>query len=70
MEQLNYKQLFYHYNLKQKYPKYIIYNGLLLPTEKNYYKNIHVDRTDLDEVKIVEHYINLNSVLDYYSRKI
>lgn len=70
VEQLNYKQLFYHYSLKQKYPKYIIYNGLLLPTEKNYYKNIHVDRTDLDEVKIVEHYINLNSVLDYYSRKI
>ena len=68
--QLNYKQLFYHYNLKQKYPKYIIYNGLLLPTEKNYYKKIHVDRTDLDGVKIVEHYINLNSVLYYYSRKI
>ena len=25
VDQLNYKQLFYHYNLKQKYPKYIIY---------------------------------------------
>lgn len=70
VDQLNYKQLFYHYNLKQKYPKYIIYNGLLLPTAKNYYTKIHVDRTDLDGVKIVEHYINLNSVLEHYSGKI
>ena len=70
MEQLNYKQLFYQYNLKQKYPEFCIYNGLLLPTEKTYYTKIHVDRTDLDGVKIVEHYINLNSVLDHYSRKI
>ena len=68
VDQLNYKQLFYHYNLKQKYPEFLIYNGLLLPTEKNYYTKIHVDRTDLDGVKIVEHYINLNSVLDHYSR--
>lgn len=68
VNQLNYKQLFYQYNLKQKYPEFLIYNGLLLPTEKNYYIKIHVDRTDLDGVKIVEHYINLNSVLDHYSR--
>ncbi|HGI4203457.1 TPA: LlaJI family restriction endonuclease, partial [Streptococcus agalactiae] len=70
VDQLNYKQLFYHYNLKQKYPEFLIYNGLLLPTEKNYYTKIHVDRTDLDGVKIVEHYINLNSVLEHYSGKI
>lgn len=63
---LNYKQLFYHYNLMYKYPKYSIYNGLLLPTEKDYYTKIHVDRSDLDGVKIIEHYINLNLVLDYY----
>lgn len=68
VNQLNYKQLFYHYNLKQKYPEFLIYNGLLLPTEKNYYTKLHVDRTDLDGVKIIEHYINLNSVLEYYSR--
>ena len=68
VDQLNYKQLFYHYNLKQKYPEFLIYNGLLLPTEKNYYTKIHVDRTDLDGVKIVEHYINLKLVLDHYSR--
>lgn len=36
--------------------------------KKNYYTKIHVDRTDLDGVKIVENYINLNSVLDHYSR--
>lgn len=70
VNQLNYKQLFYHYNLKQKYPEFLIYNGLLLPTEKNYYTKIHVDRMDLDGVKIIEHYINLNDVLKYYSRKI
>ena len=68
VEQLNYKQLFYHYNLKQKYPEFCIDNGLLLPTEKNYYTKIHVDRTDLDGVKIIEHYINLNLVLEHYSR--
>ena len=68
VNQLNYKQLFYHYNLKQKYPEFLIYNGLLLPTEKNYYTKIHVDRMDLDGVKIIEHYINLNAVLDHYSR--
>ena len=36
--------------------------------KKNYYTKIHVDRTDLDGVKIIEHYINLNSVLEYYSK--
>ena len=70
VDQLNYKQLFYHYNLKQKYPKFLIYNGLLLPTEKNHYIKIYMDRTDLDGVKILEQYINLNLVLDYYSKSI
>ena len=70
VNQLNYKQLFYHYNLKQKYSKYQIFNGLLLPTGENYYTKIHIDRMDLDGVKIIEHYINLNLVLTYYSKKI
>jgi hypothetical protein fgonA2_02319 len=69
-DQLNYKQLFYNYHLKQKHPDYYIYNGLLLPTEKNYYTKIHIDRTDLDEIKIVEHYINLNLVVNHYVRVI
>lgn len=34
VDQLNYKQLFYQYNLRQKYPEFLIYNGLLLSTEK------------------------------------
>lgn len=29
-----------------------------------------MDRTDLDGVKILEQYINLNLVLDYYSKSI
>ena len=70
VNELNYKQLFYHYNLLCKYKGYTINNGLLIPTEKEYYTKVHVDRTDLDGVKIIEHYINLNDVLDYYSKKI
>ena len=70
VNELNYKQLFYHYNLMQKYKGYMIDNGLLIPTEQEYYTKIHIDRVDLDGVKIIEHYINLNEVLNHYSRKI
>lgn len=70
VNELNYKQLFYHYNLMCKYKNYTIYNGLLIPTEKEYYTKVHIDRTDLDGVKIIEHYINLKDVLDNYSKKI
>lgn len=70
VNELNYKQLFYHYNLMCKYKNYTIYNGLLIPTEKEYYTKVHIDRTDLDGVKIMEHYINLKDVLDNYSQKI
>lgn len=70
VNELNYKQLFYHYNLMQKYKGYTIDNGLLIPTEQEYYTKIHIDRVDLDGVKIIEHYINLNEVLNHYSRKI
>ncbi|WP_273497963.1 LlaJI family restriction endonuclease [Peptoniphilus rhinitidis] len=61
---LNYKQLFYEYFLRQKYDKALIVNGLLIPTNKQYSTRIHIDRTDLDGVKIIEHYINLEDVLD------
>jgi len=70
IDDLNYKQLFYYYNIYQKYPEYCIDNGLLVPTEKDYYIKIHVDRTDLDGVKIVEHYINLKLVLDHYAKSV
>ncbi len=66
---LNYKQLFYHYHLKNQYPNIEnIVNGLLLPTSKEYYTKVHIDRTDLDGVKIIEHYINLNDVLNFYMK--
>lgn len=70
VNELNYKQLFYHYNLMQKYKDFNIYNGLLIPTEQEYYIKVHIDRTDLDGVKIIEHYINLNDVLNHYSKKL
>ena len=70
VNELNYKQLFYHYNLMQKYKDFKIYNGLLIPTEREYYTKVHIDRMDLDGVKIIEHYINLNDVLTHYSKKI
>lgn len=70
VNKLNYKQLFYHYNLTQKYKDFTIYNGLLIPTEQEYYTKVHIDRTDLDGVKIIEHYINLNDVLNHYSKKL
>lgn len=66
---LNYKQLFYNYHLKQKYPQKKIVNGLILPTEGRYYAKIHIDRTDLDEIKIIEHYINLRDVIKIYRSK-
>lgn len=70
VSQLNYKQLFYHYNLLQQYPDYNINNGLLLPTAFGYYTKVHVDRSDLDGIKIIEHYINLNEVLNHYANKL
>lgn len=61
---LNYKQLFYEYFLKEKYNYVSIVNGLIIPTNKEYSTMVHIDRTDLDGVKIIEHYINLEDVLD------
>lgn len=42
-----------------------IINGLLLPTSGDYYIKNHIDRSDLDGVKVTEHYINLTTVLDF-----
>lgn len=69
MSGLNYKQAFYHYYLKEKYPEMKIINGLLIPTTKDYYIKNHIDRSDLDGVKITEHYINLKLVLDFTLEK-
>ncbi|EGQ3996202.1 LlaJI family restriction endonuclease, partial [Staphylococcus pseudintermedius] len=64
LSNLNYKQVFYHYYLKQRHPNMKIINGLLLPTSGDYYIKNHIDRSDLDGVKVTEHYINLTTVLD------
>ena len=60
------------YQLKQKYKKednrIEIINGLLLPTERKYHINVHIDRTDLDDVKIIEHFINLKEVIINYRK--
>lgn len=66
INKLDYKQLFYHYHAKSQFENSVIINGLLIPTSQAYYTKIHVDRSDIDEVKIVEHYINLSDVLDCY----
>lgn len=65
LSNLNYKQVFYHYYLKQRHPNMKIINGLLLPTSGDYYIKNHIDRSDLDGVKVTEHYINLTTVLDF-----
>lgn len=76
---LNYKQAFYYYYLYNLYPNYKIYNGLILPTEKEYYNKVHVDRSiqkniehnkKQDGLKIIEHYINISQILDCYLNKI
>jgi len=75
---LNYKQAFYYYYLYNLYPNYKIYNGLILPTEKEYYNKVHVDRSKQENIehnkkqdglKIIEHYININQILDCYLNK-
>lgn len=67
---VNYKQIAYHYFLnnrfnKQEVPKQII-NGLVIPFEGDYYSKIHLDRSDIDGVVIVEHYFNLRDVMKAY----
>lgn len=64
VKSLNYKQIFYHYYLIKKLPGVSIYNGLLIPTPKEYHVKNHIDRSDIDGIKITEHYLNLKSVLD------
>lgn len=67
IKEINYKQIAYHYFLKNselqnKSPETII-NGLIIPYEGEYYSKVHVDRTDIDGLLIIEHYVNLRDVL-------
>lgn len=67
---LNYKQLFYHYHLKQKYKdscgSYEIVNGLIIPTSKKYFSKTHINRLDVDGIEIREHYINLENAIEFF----
>lgn len=75
ISELNYKQAFYYYFLKAKYPKAIIHNGLIAPTHGDPYDKVHIDRTWIDGVtvekgysdglKIMVHYLNLKNVIDF-----
>lgn len=75
ISELNYKQAFYYYFLKEKYPQAVIHNGLIAPTHGAPYDRVHIDRTCIDGVtvekgysdglKIVVHYLNLKTVIDF-----
>lgn len=66
----NYKQIAYHYFVSNRFdkndvPEQII-NGLIIPYEGEYYSKVHLDRTDIDGVHIIEHYFNLRKVMKSY----
>lgn len=70
IKEANYKQIAYHYFLNNRFyanekPELII-NGLIIPYEGDYYSKVHLDRTDIDGVLIVEHYFNLREVMMSY----
>ena len=75
ISELNYKQAFYYYFLKEKYPHATIHNGLIAPTHGAPYDRVHIDRTWIDGVtvekgysdglKIMVHYLNLKTVIDF-----
>ena len=67
VKELNYKQMVYHYNLLSKYKNYKIVNGLILPTSDKYSSRIHIDRSDIDNIKIVEHYLNIKELITNYT---
>ncbi|MBF0806700.1 MULTISPECIES: LlaJI family restriction endonuclease [unclassified Streptococcus] len=75
ISELNYKQAFYYYFLKEKYPQSKIHNGLIAPTHGAPYDEVHIDRTWIEDVsrvkgysdglKIIVHYLNLKTVIDF-----
>lgn len=62
---LNYKQLVYHYHMKENYKDYEVINGLFIPSAQIYTTRMHLDRRDIDNILIMEHYVNLEEVLKY-----
>lgn len=75
IKDLNYKQAFYYYFLKAKYPYAKIHNGLIAPTSGDDKSNVHIDRSWIngitkepgysDGLKIMVHYLNLKKIIDF-----
>lgn len=71
INEVNYKQIAYHYFLANPAsgipiaPKDIV-NGLILPTEHGYNSAVHVDRRDVDGLYIQEHYLGIRDVMEKY----
>lgn len=73
VDHFNYKQAYYYYHLRNLYQDYKIYNGLILPTEKENYKKTHINRDFVDNttikhdgLRIMEYYINIKDIIDEY----
>lgn len=76
----NYKQaMYYYYYLKNLYENkgYIIYNGLIIPTDDDDKIKKHIDREKIENIetdkrdglKIIEYYLNLKNIIDLYLKK-
>lgn len=63
---LEYKQVVYAYFLLNKYENYQLINGLILPTNEDYFSQVHIDRKNIDDIHITEHYLNMNKVMKSY----
>ncbi|MEB2300439.1 hypothetical protein LAV72_12515 [Lysinibacillus xylanilyticus] len=71
---LNYKQFSYAHLLLNKINEYTgettekthLINGLILPTEQEYYSKVHINRESIDGVLITEHYLNVRAVMSEY----
>lgn len=72
IRELDFKQMAYFYILKSSeiYANKQVINGLILPTEEEYYSRTHLDTRDrkglLEELFIVEHYLNVKEVISSF----
>ena len=75
IKNLDYKQIAYNYILKSSeiYINREVVNGLILPTEKEYHHRVHVDTRDreglLEDLFIIEHYLNVKEVIKSFIAK-
>lgn len=75
IQNLDYKQMAYYFILKssQKHINKEVVNGLILPTEEGYHYKIHLDTRDreglLEDLFIVEHYLNVKKVIESFVKR-